>query len=116
VPAVGTTQSGPIRDFGVVNLPPACHWGSKIPVLFVDSLTQWESSISHYRSALAVTGLRASCSRPVQGVTMEKYIHDENLKLYRKVLSATTDDEKRKLLIDLIRDEVAKEAVSEKPR
>ena len=47
---------------------------------------------------------------------MEKYIHDENLKLYRKVLSATTDDEKRKLLIDLIRDEVAKEALSEKPR
>ena len=47
---------------------------------------------------------------------MEKYIHDENLKLYRKVLSATTDDEKRKLLIDLIRDEVAKEALSENPR
>ena len=47
---------------------------------------------------------------------MEKYIHDENLKLYRKVLSATTGDEKRKLLIDLIRDEVAKEALSENPR
>ncbi len=47
---------------------------------------------------------------------MEKYIHDENVKLYRKVLSTTTDDEKRKLLIDLIRDEVAKEALSEKPR
>mgnify|MGYP005806974517 CR=1 FL=1 len=40
---------------------------------------------------------------------MEKYIHDENLKLYRKVLSVTTEDQKRKQLIDLIRDEVAKE-------
>jgi hypothetical protein len=47
---------------------------------------------------------------------MEKYIHDENLKLYRKVLSATTDDEKRKQLIDLIRDEVAKEPPSKTPR
>ena len=47
---------------------------------------------------------------------MDKYIHNENLKLFRKVLSATTDDEKRKLLIDLIRDEAAKEALSEKPR
>ncbi len=47
---------------------------------------------------------------------MDKYIHNENLKLFRKVLSATTDDEKRKLLIDLIRDEAAKEARSEKPR
>jgi len=27
---------------------------------------------------------------------MEKFIHDENLKLYRKVLSETIDDEKRK--------------------
>jgi len=47
---------------------------------------------------------------------MEKYIHDENLKLYRKVFSATTDDEKRKQLIDLIRDEVAKEPLSKTPR
>ena len=46
---------------------------------------------------------------------MEKYIHDENLKLYRKVLSATTDEEKRKALINLIRDEVAKEPLSQKP-
>jgi hypothetical protein len=28
-------------------------------------------------------------------MTMEKYIHDENLKLFRKVLAETTDDEKR---------------------
>jgi len=47
---------------------------------------------------------------------MEKYSHDENLKLYRKVLFATTDDEKRKQLIDLIRDEVAKETLSKEPK
>jgi hypothetical protein len=42
---------------------------------------------------------------------MEKYIHDENLKLFRQVLAETTDDEKRARLIDLIRDEVAKETL-----
>jgi hypothetical protein len=47
---------------------------------------------------------------------MEKYIHNENLKLYRKVLSETTGDEKRKQLIDLICNEVAKETLSKKPR
>ncbi len=42
---------------------------------------------------------------------MEKYIHDENLKLFRQVLAETTDDEERARLIDLIRDEVAKETL-----
>jgi hypothetical protein len=38
---------------------------------------------------------------------MEKYIlDDENLRLYHEVLSATTEEEQRKALIDLIRDEV----------
>ena len=44
-------------------------------------------------------------------MTMEEYIHDENLKLFRKVLTETTDDEKRARLIDLIRDEVAKKTL-----
>jgi hypothetical protein len=43
----------------------------------------------------------------LRGVTMEKYIlDDENLTLYHEVLSATTEEEQRKALIDLIRDEV----------
>ena len=46
---------------------------------------------------------------------MEEFVHSENLKLYRKVLSETIDDEKRKQLIALIRDEVAKETLSKKP-
>ncbi len=45
---------------------------------------------------------------------MEKCIHGENLRLYRKVFSATTREEQRKALIDLIRDEVAKESLSKK--
>lgn len=40
---------------------------------------------------------------------MENFIHTENLKLYRKVLAETTDEGKRASLLELIRDEVAKE-------
>jgi hypothetical protein len=40
---------------------------------------------------------------------MEKFIHNANLKLYRKVLGETTDEGKRKSLLELIRDEMAKE-------
>ncbi len=40
---------------------------------------------------------------------MDKFIHDENLKLYHKVLSETTDEDKRKSLLRLIRDEIAKD-------
>lgn len=40
---------------------------------------------------------------------MDWFIHDENLKLYRKVLAETTDETKRKALVELIRQENAKE-------
>ncbi|WP_200941129.1 hypothetical protein [Afipia sp. Root123D2] len=40
---------------------------------------------------------------------MDRFIHTESLKLYRKVLDETTDESKRKLLLELIRDEMAKE-------
>ncbi len=39
---------------------------------------------------------------------MDHYIHDENLRLYQKVLADTTEISKRKMLLDLIRDEMAK--------
>lgn len=39
---------------------------------------------------------------------MDKFIHSENVKLYRKALDETTDDSKRQMLLDLIRDELAK--------
>ncbi len=44
---------------------------------------------------------------------MEDFIHIENLKLYRKVLSETTDDGKRKSLIELIRNEMANNQTNE---
>ncbi len=45
---------------------------------------------------------------------MENFIHIENLKLYRKVLSETTDDAKRKSLIELIRNEMANNQTNER--
>ena len=40
---------------------------------------------------------------------MEKFLHTENLKLYRKALDETTDQVKRKSIAELIRNELAKE-------
>jgi hypothetical protein len=40
---------------------------------------------------------------------MDNFIHNENLKLFRKVLAETTDEGKRRSLLELIRDEMAKD-------
>jgi hypothetical protein len=40
---------------------------------------------------------------------MERFIHNENLKLWRSQLSETTDAKKRSLLLDLISKEEARE-------
>jgi hypothetical protein len=39
---------------------------------------------------------------------MENFIHQENLKLYRRLLAETTDEGKRKALLNLMRAEAAK--------
>jgi hypothetical protein len=39
---------------------------------------------------------------------MERYIHDENLRLFRKRLAEATSDEDRKLIQGLIAEEEAK--------
>lgn len=39
---------------------------------------------------------------------MEKFIHDENLKLFRKQLVESSDEKQRQLLRDLITEEEAK--------
>ena len=41
---------------------------------------------------------------------MDKFVHDENLKLYRKLLAETTDPQKRQRLLKLLADEEAKSA------
>ncbi len=43
---------------------------------------------------------------------MERYVHNENILLYRKLLAETTDDEKRKVVLKLLADEEAKEPLS----
>jgi hypothetical protein len=40
---------------------------------------------------------------------MKKFIHEENLKLFRKRLAETTDPEKRQMLLKLLTDEAAKD-------
>lgn len=40
---------------------------------------------------------------------MERFIHNENLRLWRKRLSETTDPKKRSMLLDLISKEEARE-------
>ena len=39
---------------------------------------------------------------------MDRYIHDQNLALYRKVLAETADPTKRRAVLKLIADEQAK--------
>ncbi len=39
---------------------------------------------------------------------MDKFIHDENLKLYRKVLAETSDEGRRRTILELIREEIAR--------
>lgn len=39
---------------------------------------------------------------------MKKFIHEENLKLFRKRLAETTDAEKRRMLLKLLEEEEAK--------
>jgi len=40
---------------------------------------------------------------------MERFIHNENLRLWRKQLSETTDPKKRSVLLDLISQEESRE-------
>jgi hypothetical protein len=43
---------------------------------------------------------------------MEKFVHKENLKLYRKLLAEATDEQKRQTLLKLLADEEAKDMQS----
>jgi hypothetical protein len=46
---------------------------------------------------------------------MDRFIRSENLKLYRKLLSETCDEDKRRTLVELIRQEEKKDALTAKP-
>jgi hypothetical protein len=40
---------------------------------------------------------------------MEKFVHRENIRLYRKLLVETTDAQKRQVILKLLADEEAKD-------
>jgi len=40
---------------------------------------------------------------------MEKFIHDENIRLYRRLLAEAADAERRSVLLKLLADEEAKD-------
>jgi hypothetical protein len=40
---------------------------------------------------------------------MEKFIHDENIRLYRRLLADATDAERRSVLLKLLAEEEAKD-------
>jgi hypothetical protein len=42
---------------------------------------------------------------------MEKFIHRENIRLYRRRLAETSDAEKRQILLKLLADEEAKDGI-----
>jgi hypothetical protein len=42
---------------------------------------------------------------------MKKFIHEENLKLFRKHLAETTDPQRRKMLLKLLEEEEAKDGI-----
>jgi hypothetical protein len=42
---------------------------------------------------------------------MESFIHTENIRLYRKLLTETSDPDKRQTLLKLLADEEAKDGV-----
>jgi hypothetical protein len=64
-------------------------------------------SIKSYRALPKGGFRRQSCA--VEGATiMEKFIHDENLKLFRNRLAETTDEAQRDLILALIKEEEAK--------
>jgi hypothetical protein len=46
--------------------------------------------------------------QPIQRSPMKKFIHEENLKLFRKRLAETTDPAERQMLLKLLAEEEAK--------
>jgi hypothetical protein len=46
---------------------------------------------------------------------MENFVHRENLKLYRRLLAETTDEQKRQILLKLLADEEARDAQKADP-
>jgi hypothetical protein len=46
---------------------------------------------------------------------MQRYVHEENILLYRKLLAETMNEEKRKIILRLLAEEEAKELLPSSP-
>jgi hypothetical protein len=69
----------------------------------VDSLARLDSE------PVAQSKISGSTQIHLKRFAMERFIHQQNLLLYRKLLSETTDEEKRQTLFKLLADEKAKD-------
>ena len=69
---------------------------------FLSSLGNWTQVFLRLKLA-AAAALRERADR-------EKFVHKENIKLYRKLLAETSDEQKRQTLLKLLADEEAKDA------
>jgi hypothetical protein len=48
--------------------------------------------------------------------SMQRYVHEENILLYRKLLAETTDEEKREIILKMLAEEEAKELPTSPPK
>lgn len=69
----------------------------------VDSLARLDSE------PVAQSKISGSTQIHLKRFAIERFIHQQNLLLYRKLLSETTDEEKRQTLFKLLADEKAKD-------
>jgi hypothetical protein len=57
---------------------------------------------------LSMTESSVARSLKTRGFAMDRFIHEQNLAHYRKILSETTDPKKRQTVLKLLADEQAK--------
>lgn len=74
------------------------------------------SAEKHHKILLQLRRVRSSGKAlgvlplPSEGdFPMQRYVHEENILLYRKVLAETTDEQKRKIILRLLAEEETKE-------
>ncbi len=81
-------------------MPP--DWPSCFPASFLSSIGNWTQVFLRLKLA-AVAAFSSEAE-------MEQFVHRENVKLYRKLLAETTDEQKRQVLLKLLADEEARDA------
>lgn len=67
------------------------------------------SHIRSWRYALLRLNLLQRTALLIREAEMEKFVHNENLELYRKLLAEMTDAQKRQMLLKPLADEEARD-------